>query len=300
LGRRDAVRIKDKDLGSYFLPLSLVFTLLYLLVVQGYPFFWSFIISLTNKQIGSPGLFIGLRNYLRLMTDKTFWLVCRFTFLFVFVTVAFKLFFGMLMGLTLNKPLPFRGLWRALLFLPWALPTLTSVLTWRWMLGDVGGVVNYFLLKLHLVGRPVAWLGDTLLAQISVIAVNIWRGIPFFGISILAALQSIPEELFEAARIDGASPWQSFWRITVPITSKVVLLVSLISTIWSFGDFSIIWIMTRGGPANHTHVLSTYSYIVTFQNLDMAQGIAISLVIVPVSLILMFFTLRTIYGAKNA
>ena len=168
------------------------------------------------------------------------------------------------------------------------------------MLGDVGGIVNFMLLKSHLISRPVAWLGDTTLAQVSVMAVNIWRGIPFFGISILAALQSIPEELYEAATIDGANAWQRFWKITVPAVSSVVLLVSLISTIWTFGDFSIIWIMTRGGPANYTHVLSTLSYITAFQNLEIARGIAISLVIVPVSLVLMWMTMRMIYGGKHA
>jgi multiple sugar transport system permease protein len=168
------------------------------------------------------------------------------------------------------------------------------------MLSDVGGVINFFLMKLHLVEGPIAWLGNTALAQASVMVVNIWRGIPFFGISILAALQSLPDELDEAAKIDGASAWQRFWLITVPLIRKIVLLVSLISTIWSFGDFSIIWVMTRGGPANYTHVFSTYSYIVTFMNLNTAQGIAISLFIVPVSLVLMVFTLRMIYGEKNA
>jgi multiple sugar transport system permease protein len=287
-------------MGSIFLPFVLVFTLLYLLVVQGYPFVWSFFISLTNRRIGSSGSFIGFRNYLSSFGDRIFWMSVRFTFLFVFVTVIVKLILGMLMGLTLNRPFPLRSLWRALLFLPWALPTLTSVLTWRWMLGDVGGVINYLIVKLRIVNRPVAWLGDPALAQISVMAVNIWRGIPFFGISILAALQSLPAELFEAAKIDGANSWQRFWKITVPHISSVVLLVSLISTIWTFGDFVIIWVLTRGGPANYTHVLSTLSYITAFNNLDIAKGIAISLVVVPVSIVLMFMTMRMIYGEKNA
>jgi multiple sugar transport system permease protein len=278
----------------------MVITLLYLLVVQGYPFVWSLFVSLTNKRIGGSGSFIGFRNYLSFFEDRIFWIAVRFTFLFVFVTVIVKLILGMLMGLTLNKPFPLRSLWRAVLFLPWALPTLTSVLTWRWMLGDVGGVINYLIVKLHIVNRPVAWLGDPVLAQVSVMAVNIWRGIPFFGISILAALQSLPSELFEAARIDGANSWQSFWKITVPHISSVVLLVSLISTIWTFGDFVIIWVLTRGGPANYTHVLSTLSYITAFGNLDIAKGIAISLTVVPVSIILMFMTMRMIYGEKNA
>jgi multiple sugar transport system permease protein len=162
------------------------------------------------------------------------------------------------------------------------------------MLGDIGGIINFALQRLHLISRPLAWLGNPVLAQISVMIVNIWRGIPFFGISILASLQSIPSELYEAAVVDGANAWRLFWSITILSIMKSVLLVSLISTIWTFGDFSIIWIMTRGGPANSTQVISTLSYIQAFQNLDIAKGISISLFIVPIAILLMWFTLRLI------
>lgn len=287
-------KTKKWSSDSKLLIIILYLALAYLFFVQGYPFFWSVWVSLTDQKIGKAGSYIGLSNYAQLLGDSTFWIVLRFTFMFVFATVIFKLFFGMIMALTLNKPFRFRSLWRALLFLPWALPTLTSVLTWRWMLGDVGGIVNYLLQELHLVNRPLAWLGTPELAKFSVMLVNIWRGIPFFGISILAALQAIPSELYEAGVVDGANSWRLFWSITIPSIIKPVLLVSLISTIWTFGDFSIIWIMTRGGPANYTHVLSTMSYIYAFQNLDIAKGIAISLFIVPIAVVLMWLTLRLI------
>lgn len=290
----EALAKKKWTSGSKPLIVILYITLAYLFIVQAYPFFWSVKVSLTDQKIGKSGAFIGFANYLSLIEDPTFWMAMRFTFEFVFLTVLFKLLFGMLMALTLNKPFRFRALWRALLFLPWALPTLTSVLTWRWMLGDIGGIINFGLQKMHLIDRPLAWLGNPVLAEISVMVVNIWRGIPFFGISILAALQSIPSELYEAAVVDGANTWRLFWSITVPSIMKSIMLVSLISMIWTFGDFSIIWIMTRGGPANHTHVLSTLSYIQAFQNLDVAKGIATSLFIVPIAILLMWFTLRLI------
>ncbi|MEN6381849.1 MAG: sugar ABC transporter permease [Rectinema sp.] len=290
----EALAKKKWTSGSKPLIVILYITLAYLFIVQAYPFFWSVKVSLTDQKIGKGGAFIGFANYLSLIEDPTFWMAMRFTFEFVFLTVLFKLLFGMLMALTLNKPFRFRALWRALLFLPWALPTLTSVLTWRWMLGDIGGIINFGLQKMHLIDRPLAWLGSPVLAEISVMVVNIWRGIPFFGISILAALQSIPSELYEAAVVDGANTWRLFWSITVPSIMKSIMLVSLISMIWTFGDFSIIWIMTRGGPANHTHVLSTLSYIQAFQNLDVAKGIATSLFIVPIAILLMWFTLRLI------
>lgn len=290
---------KKRTSGAKPLIVILYITLAYLFLVQAYPFFWSVKVSLTDQKIGTGGTFVGLANYLSLINDPTFWMVMRFTFEFVFLTVLFKFLFGMLMAMTLNKPFRFRALWRALLFLPWALPTLTSVLTWRWMLGDIGGIINFALQKMHLIDRPLAWLGNPALAQISVMAVNIWRGIPFFGISILAALQAIPSELYEAAVVDGANAWRLFWSITLPSIMKSVMLVSLISMIWTFGDFSIIWIMTRGGPANHTHVLSTLSYIQAFQNLDIAKGIATSLFIVPIAILLMWFTLRLIQNGDE-
>jgi len=296
--QRRALAGKKRTSGAKPLIVILYITLAYLFLVQAYPFFWSVKVSLTDQKIGTGGTFVGLANYLSLINDPTFWMVMRFTFEFVFLTVLFKFLFGMLMAITLNKPFRFRALWRALLFLPWALPTLTSVLTWRWMLGDIGGIINFALQKMHLIDRPLAWLGNPALAQISVMAVNIWRGIPFFGISILAALQAIPSELYEAAVVDGANAWRLFWSITLPsIINRD--LVSLISMIWTFGDFSIIWIMTRGGPANHTHVLSTLSYIQAFQNLDIAKGIATSLFIVPIAILLMWFTLRLIQNGDE-
>lgn len=297
--QRRALAGKKRTSGAKPLIVILYITLAYLFLVQAYPFFWSVKVSLTDQKIGTGGTFVGLANYLSLINDPTFWMVMRFTFEFVFLTVLFKFLFGMLMAMTLNKPFRFRALWRALLFLPWALPTLTSVLTWRWMLGDIGGIINFALQKMHLIDRPLAWLGNPALAQISVMAVNIWRGIPFFGISILAALQAIPSELYEAAVVDGANAWRLFWSITLPSIIKSVMLVSLISMIWTFGDFSIIWIMTRGGPANHTHVLSTLSYIQAFQNLDIAKGIATSLFIVPIAILLMWFTLRLIQNGDE-
>jgi len=273
----------------------LLAALIYLFFVQGYPLLWSVYVSLTDQKIGVPGKFVGIRNYFELLSRPSFWKAMSFTIIYTVVAIVFKLLLGMVMALTLHQPLRGRNLYRALLFLPWALPTLTSVLAWRWMLGDVGGVVNYALLKLNLVNRPLAWLGNPSLARMSVILVNVWRGTPFFGISLLAALQAIPKHLYEAALIDGASSWQSFRWITLPSIKNVAFLVTLVSTIWTLADFEIIWIMTRGGPANATHVFSTLSYIVAFQNLDLAKGVAISIFMVPFSLILMFVTLRFIF-----
>jgi len=282
------------------IPVAILFaTLLFLLTVQGYPLLWSINVSLTDQSIGSQGHFIGFRNFIDLFSRPAFWNAMLFTLIYTGSAIFWKLLLGMIMAMTLNQPLKGRAVWRALLFLPWALPALTSVLSWRWMLGDVGGIFNFLLMKLHLISRPVGWLGGVHLAQMSVILVNVWRGTPFFGISLLAALQAIPGYLYEAAIIDGANAWQCFLAITIPSIRNVIVLVSLVSTIWTLGDFTIIWLMTRGGPANATHVFSTFSYITAFQNLEIAKGVSISLLIIPISLILMFFTMKFIFSAKD-
>ena len=272
---------------------------IYLFGVQGINFLWAVIVSLTSQTIRGIGNFIGLKNYIELFKDSIYRETILFTFIYVIGTIIPKLLLGLLMALTLNKPLKGQNVYRSLLFLPWALPTFTSALIWRWMFGDIGGVINYLLMKVGFIDYPIGWLGTITLARISVITVNIWRGFPFFGISILAALQSIPNNLYEAADIDGASGWGSFWHITLPSIKNVVMLVSLVSAIWTIGDFSLIWLMTRGGPINSTHVFSTYSYIVSFHNLNMSKGIAINLSIVPFLIVLIIFVMKYILSSEN-
>jgi multiple sugar transport system permease protein len=291
----------SRDRRDSGLPIGvLVASLLFLVLVQGYPFAWAAAVSLRNQLVGGKGAFVGFANYLQLGGDPTFRASLNFTLIYVFGAVVLKLVLGYVMAAMLNQPIPFRGFFRAILFLPWALPTLTSVLAWRWMLGDVGGVFNYLLQHVGLIDRPVGWLGIPVHARIAAIAVNVWRGTPFFGISILAAMQSISPELYEVARIDGAGAWRRFVSITLPSISAVLLLVTLISTIWTLGDFAIIWLLTRGGPANTTQVFSTYSYVIAFQNMQLSKGIAVALSIVPLSVVLMVLTMRFISGQKEA
>jgi len=278
----------------------LVGTLLFLVLVQGYPFLWALVISLKNQRIGSGGSFVGLTNYIDLLMTPAFWRAIWFTIVYVFLAIVFKLVLGFIMATALNKPLRGRAVFRALLFLPWALPTVTSVLAWRWMLGDIGGIFNFVIMSLGIVDRPIGWLGDPGWARFSVVLVNVWRGTAFFGISILAALQGISPDLYEVATIDGASAWRRLVSITIPMVRPVVLLVTLVSTIWTLGDFTIIWIMTRGGPANATHVFSTLSYITAFQNLSLSRGVAISMAIVPLSIAVMVLTMRFIFAKGDA
>ena len=273
----------------------LMLTTLYLIVFQGFTTLWSLAISSTNKTIGSEAKFIGFGNYIKLLQSSTYGRAIWFTAVYALFSVSIKLILGYIMAIALNAPIRGRAIIRALLFLPWALPTLTSVLSWRWMLGDVGGIINHLLILTRIIHAPIGWLAEPFLAQLSVVMVNVWRGTPFFGISILAALQAIPDEHYEVGEIEGASGVQRFIYITLPQTMKVVLLVTLISTIWTLGDFSVIWLMTRGGPANSTQVFSTLSYITAFQNLQLARGVAISMSILPFSVLLLIFIMKQIF-----
>ena len=198
------------------------------------------------------------------------------------------------MALVLNQDLRFKNLWRALLFLPWTIPSIVTVLTFQWMYSSTGGVINSILLRTHILTRPIDWLGVPLNAMFAVILVNIWRGTPFFGISLLGALQGISQDLYEAAEIDGANLVQRFVHVTLPGIRDVALLVTMVSTIWTLNDFQIIWVLTRGGPANTTQVFATLTYVTGFFNLDLGRAIAISVASVPFSLLLVWVVTRLV------
>src|SRR5450759_3464986 len=267
---------------------------LYLLVTQAYPFISALLTSLTDKRIGAPGEFIGLGNYVDLVQDETFLHAVRNSILFTASSILLKLVFGVVMALVLNQELRFRSLWRALLFLPWTIPTIVTVLTFQWMYSATGGVINSVLLRTDLLHRPIDWLGVPLNAMAAVVIVNVWRGTPFFGISLLGALQGISREQYEAAETDGANVLQRFLYVTIPGIRDVALLVTLVSTIWTLNDFQIIWVLTRGGPADATQVFATLTYTSAFLNLDLARGIAISMASVPLLVLLIIGTARSV------
>jgi multiple sugar transport system permease protein len=162
---------------------------------------------------------------------------------------------------------------------------MVTALTWRWMFDQTGGIVNYILNGLGLLDIPPAWLASRWLARLALIIANTWRGFPFFGVCLLAGLQSIPTELYEAAEIDGASIWQRIRKITLPLLEPVLLTVIILSTIWTFNDFTLVWIMTQGGPSNSTHLFSTYAFWEAFRANRYGYAAAVSLVATPLLLI---------------
>lgn len=291
------ITIKNKKLLT-----ALVFivpTIAYLIFMQGYPLLNAFFTSLTDKTIGVEGHFIWFRNYVELAKDPIFWKTVSNSFVFTISAIIFKLFFGMIMAIVLNQKLALVDLWRALLFLPWTISTIVTVLMFGFMYSSTGGIFNTILMGAKVITEPIAWLSTPAMAMISVILVNVWRGTPFFGISILSGLQTIPTEQYEAAVLDGANDIQKFLYITIPSILNVILLVTVVSTIWTLNDFQIIWVLTRGGPVNATQVFSTLTYNYAFVNLYLAKGIAVSVASVPIIFSLIFLVTRLIFEPND-
>lgn len=261
-----------------------------LLVIAGllfYPIGFAFDMSLQDRQLGVAGKFIGLGNYLELLTeDRRFRTVVINSVMFTACSVAGKVLLGMVMALVLNARIRFRGLFRGWLLFPWVAPTFVTALTWRWMYDGTAGVFNYMLLNTGLISEPIAWLGDSLTAMGAVIATNIWRGFPFFGVSLLAAMQAIPADLYEAAEVDGASTWQKYLNITLPGVRTTLIVTTMLSTIWTFNDFQIVFLMTGGGPAYATHLFATYAYKVGFEGSRIGYAAAISFLLTPILIVM--------------
>ena len=264
---------------AYILLIPLI---LILFVLLAYPIASALWITLQDKTIGMVGRFIGLENYRELLLDDPFfWQVVRNGFIFTIGSVVLKLLVGMIMALVLNQPLVLRGLWRGLLLMPWVAPTVVTALSWRWIL-DLTGVLNLMLRDLGLMKTSIPWLAQYGTAMFSLVLVNTWRGFPFFGITLLAGLQAIPQELYEAADIDGASVWQRFRYVTMPSLRTVILVVTILSTIWTFNDFSVVWLLTGGGPGHATDVFATYTYKLGFITSRLGYGQTVSVILAPV------------------
>jgi multiple sugar transport system permease protein len=263
-----------------------------MLVLLAYPFVLAVYISMTNRVLGEPGSFIWFGNFLKLLQDSLFRQTVYNSFIYTVATLFLKLFFGVILALLLNQEMPARNLIRGLLLLPWVVPTSLSVLTWLWMFDSLFSVVNYILLGLGLISRKIPWLGDPFWAMVSVIIVNTWRGLPFFAVSFLAGLMTIPKELYEAAETDGAKWFRQFWNITLPLLQPVIAVVVLFTTIWTFADFQIVYILTHGGPINATQIFATMAYDVALVAGRIGEGSAISLFLFPALLIVIIFMLK--------
>jgi multiple sugar transport system permease protein len=262
--------------------LLLLPTMLLLGLFIAYPFVRGIVLSVTDSRVGVAGDFVGLANFRRLWSDSIFRTAVYNTFLYTGVTTVFKLGLGLWLAMLLNRSFRGKAFTRAFILLPFIIPTVLSTFAWKWMFDPTFSVLNWLLYHLGAITGRINWLGDPDLAMISIMVVNIWRGVPFFAISLLAGLQTISPELNEAAAIDGARPWQRFWHVTWPLLLPVTMVVMLFSVIQTFADFQIVYVMTGGGPANATHLFATYAYQIGVGTGLLSQGAAISLAMFPI------------------
>lgn len=256
-----------------------------------YPFVRGIWLSLTDTVVGREGDFVGLQNFAKLWDDSIFRRAAQNTVFYTAAATTMKLALGMVVALMLNSLLGFKRLLRASMLLPWIVPTVLSTLAWKWMLDPTFSIVNWIFFELGFINTRVDWLGGPVMALWSVILVNVWRGTPFFAITLLAGLQTISPEVYEAASIDGANAWQRFWTVTWPLLMPVTMVVMLFSVIQTFADFQLVYILTGGGPANSTHLFATYAYQIGVATGKLGEGAAASLAMFPVLFMVVLFQL---------
>jgi multiple sugar transport system permease protein len=261
-------------------------------VLVAWPFVMALYFSVTDSWVGQPGSFVGLRNFWNLLHDDIFLQTLRNSFEFTFTAVFFKTILGMVLALLLFRTVRLKKWVRGAVLLPWVIPTALSTLAWWWMFDSLYSVVNWTLVHLGILQAGPNWLGTPYLAKGVVILVNIWRGLPFFAITILAGLVSIPEELYEAAKTDGAGSAARFWYITLPMLKPVLVIVVLFSTIFTFSDFNIVYVLTRGGPVNSTHLFATLANQIGLRSGQIGVGAAVSLFMFPILVMVVYFQLR--------
>jgi multiple sugar transport system permease protein len=273
-------------LGLLFLVPAAVLLLMFLT----YPLGLGVWLAFTDTKIGRPGIFIGLENYEFLWVDSVFWLSIFNTVLYTVVASVLKFGLGLWLALLLNRNLPFKAFFRAIVLLPWVVPTVLSAIAFWWIYDAQFSILSWALIKLGLISGPINFLGDPTNARASVIAANVWRGIPFVAISLLAGLQTISPSLYEAATLDGASSWQRFRHITLPLLTPIIAVVMTFSVLFTFTDFQLIYVLTRGGPTNATHLMATLSFQRAIAGGQLGEGAAIAVAMIPFLLAAILFS----------
>jgi multiple sugar transport system permease protein len=264
-------------LGFLFMLPAAVFLVCFLT----YPLGLGVWLGFTDTRIGRDGIFIGLENYQYLMDDNVFWLSVFNTVLYTFIASLLKFALGLWLALLLNQHLPFKSFFRAIVLLPWVVPTVLSALAFWWIYDSQFSIISWSLMQLGLIDAPINFLGDPTNARISVIIANVWRGIPFVAISLLAGLQTIPASLQEAASLDGATSWQRFRYVTLPMLTPIIAVVMTFSVLFTFTDFQLIYVLTKGGPVNATHLMATLSFQRGIPGGQLGEGAAIAVAMIP-------------------
>lgn len=241
--------------------------------VAVFPIVYAFTISLDRRMpVFGISYFVGVENYRFLLHDSRFWQSFLNTAYFSLLSVSLELAVGLILALLLSRSFRGRGLFRALVLIPWAIPTVVSARMWEWIFNPESGLLNYLLQQIGLLSSPLNWLGDHIFAIHALVLADVWKTSPFAALILLAGLQMIPEELYEAARVDGASRWQILRRITVPLLLPFILIALLFRMLDAFRIFDLVYVLTGGGPANTTETLSIYAYKLLFQTLQFGYG----------------------------
>ncbi len=290
-----AVRLKNKkDINQNWTGYLLIApaTLIMLAVIL-YPLGMNIVMSfqkilMMKPHLGTP--FTGFENYTKVLQDPNFWRAARNSLVWTVSSVALQILLGLAVAVILNKALKGRGIFRGLMLIPWITPGVVAAITWKWMYDGQYGIINHILMSLHLIDKPIVWLGNVSTAFPAVIAEHAWKNFPFAAVMLLAAMQVISYDLYEAADIDGASAWQKFRHITLAEIRPTLYLTMLLTTIWTFNNFDTIWLMTEGGPSGTTDTLTTYVYKATFQafNLGKAAAIAVLMFLALLCLVIVY------------
>ncbi len=273
----DRLKVNRNWLGFWFMLPAAAILILFL----AYPLGLGVWLSFTDARIGRSGAFVGLENYAWLSGDDVFWLSVFNTLLYTVVASAIKFAVGLYLALLLNENLPFKAILRAVVLIPFIVPTVLSAIAFWWIYDAQFSIVSWSLRHLGWIDSNINFLGDPWNARWSVIFANIWRGIPFVAITLLAGLQTVSPSLYEAATIDGASAWQRFRYITYPLLTPIIAVVMTFSVLFTFTDFQLIWVLTRGGPVNATHLMATLSYQRAILSGYLGEGSAIATAMIP-------------------
>jgi multiple sugar transport system permease protein len=282
----ERLKVERNWLGFWFMLPAAAFLLLFL----AYPLGLGIWLSFTDARIGRGGAFVGLENYAWLWGDTVFWLSVFNTLLYTGVASVIKFAIGLYLALLLNQHMPFKAIIRAIVLIPFIVPTVLSAIAFWWIYDSQFSIISWALQRLGLIDAYINFLGDPENARASTIAANVWRGIPFVAITLLAGLQTIPQSLYEAATIDGATAWQRFRYVTFPMLTPIIAVVMTFSVLFTFTDFQLIYVLTRGGPLNATHLMATLSFQRAIPGGDLGTGAAIAVAMIPFLLAAILFS----------
>jgi len=286
-----SVPVEDSSLGARWQQLRanrnwqalwfMLPTAAFLLLFLAYPLGLGIWMSFTDERIGRAGIFVGLENYEWLWDDSVFWLSVFNTLLYTIVASFIKFAVGLYLALLLNRHMPFKAIIRAAVLLPFIVPTVLSAIAFWWIYDTQFSIISWSLVKLGVIHENINFLGEANWARASVIFANIWRGVPFVAITLLAGLQTVSPSLYEAATLDGATNWQRFRYVTYPLLTPIIAVVMTFSVLFTFTDFQLIWALTRGGPVNATHLMATLSYQRGILSGRLGEGAAIATAMIP-------------------